>query len=240
MPRRAQSGAHRSSRNVAQESPRLSRRVPEEFLMPSKFMALNGEAKLALAGAAESAVAEMSEAGFVLLDSAYRLVYATPEAVQILTYQAPGGSDVPPEVLLPERLRAMLPPQRNKHKTRFPKSASQIEFVSGKRHYLCRAFDFPVRSNGPPQENTALVLERVLDCCPNVAEIAKEFHLARREREAVELLMLGLSNKELACRMNLSVNTVKTLLRLTMAKMETSDRSGILGKIHARAAMRSP
>jgi DNA-binding CsgD family transcriptional regulator len=206
--------------------------------MPSKFMALNGEAKLALAGAAESAVAQLSEAGFVLLDSAYRLVYATPEAVQILTYQAPGGSDAPPEVLLPDRLRAMLPLQRNKN--RFPKSASQIEFVSGKRHYLCRAFNFPVRSGGPPHANTALVLERVLDCSPNVAEIAKEFHLARREREAVELLMLGLSNKDLARRMNLSVNTVKTLLRLTMAKMETSDRSEILGKIHARAAMRSP
>lgn len=238
MPRRAQNDAHRSSRNVAQKSPRISRRVPEEFLMPSKSMALNGEAKPALAGAPESAVAQLSEAGFLLLDSAYRLVYATPEAVQILTYRDHRRSDTPPEVLLPDRLRAMLPPQRNKN--RFTKSASQIEFISGKRHYLCRAFNFPVRSSGPPQANTALVLERVLACCPNVAEIAKEFHLARRERETVELLMLGLSNKELARRMNLSVNTVKTLLRLTMTKMEASDRSEILGKIHARAAMRSP
>ena len=51
--------------------------------------------------------------------------------------------------------------------------------------------------------------------------------------------MLGLSNKELARRMNLCVNTVKALVRLTMAKMETDDRPEILGKINAHAAMRS-
>jgi DNA-binding CsgD family transcriptional regulator len=200
-------------------------------------VSLNGEPKLALAGAAESAVAQLSEAGFLLLDSAYRVVYATAEAVQILTYnKAHRRSDAPPEVLLPDRLRAMLPSQPNNN-NRFPKFASHLEFVSGRRHYVCRAFSFPARSGGPPQANTALVLERVLECSPNVAEIAKQFHLARREREAVELLMLGLSNKELARRMNLSVNTVKTLLRLTRAKMETTNRSEILGKIHARAAM---
>jgi DNA-binding CsgD family transcriptional regulator len=196
-------------------------------------VSLNGEPKLALAGTAESAVAQLSEAGFLLLDSRYRVVYATREAVQILTYKAHRGSDTPLEALLPDRVRAMLLLNRDM----FPKSASHIEFVSGRRHYVCRAFNFPARSSGPPQANTGLVLERVLECSPNVAVIARQFHLARREREAVELLMLGLSNKELARRMNLSVNTVKTLLRLTMAKMKTTNRSEILGKIHDRAAM---
>jgi DNA-binding CsgD family transcriptional regulator len=47
----------------------------------------------------------------------------------------------------------------------------------------------------------------------------------------VELLFQGLTNKEVAQRMRISPHTVKALVRLVMAKMGVSTRSGILGKI---------
>jgi len=47
------------------------------------------------------------------------------------------------------------------------------------------------------------------------------------------LLMDGLTSKEIAVRMNVTPNTVKTFVRLIMSKMAVSTRSGIVGKIFA-------
>jgi len=47
----------------------------------------------------------------------------------------------------------------------------------------------------------------------------------------VELLLQGLSNKEIANRMNISPNTVNTFFRLIMIKMGVSSRSGILARM---------
>jgi len=62
-------------------------------------------------------------------------------------------------------------------------------------------------------------------------QVSQEFHLTRREREALEHLLEGLSSKEIANRMNVSPNTVKVFLRLIMVKMGVSSRSGIVVKI---------
>jgi len=66
-----------------------------------------------------------------------------------------------------------------------------------------------------------------------LAEISEQFNLTQRERETVELLLKGLTSKEIANRMNISVNTVKAFLRLVMVKMKVSNRSGIAGKVAA-------
>ncbi|PYM61035.1 MAG: DNA-binding response regulator, partial [Candidatus Rokuibacteriota bacterium] len=59
----------------------------------------------------------------------------------------------------------------------------------------------------------------------------EQFNLTRREREALESLLQGLSNKEIASRMNVSPNTVKAFLRLIMLKMEVTSRAAIVAKI---------
>jgi len=61
--------------------------------------------------------------------------------------------------------------------------------------------------------------------------IAQQFNFSRREQQAVELLLQGLSNKEIANRMNISPNTVNTFFRLIMIKMGVSSRSGILARM---------
>jgi hypothetical protein len=56
----------------------------------------------------------------------------------------------------------------------------------------------------------------------------------------VEFLLQGLTSKEIANRMNISVNTVKAFLRLIMVKMNVSTRSGIAGKVARSGAGCSP
>jgi DNA-binding CsgD family transcriptional regulator len=81
------------------------------------------------------------------------------------------------------------------------------------------------------QPALALLLERNRPRAVDLHEFAERFRLTRREREAVELLMRGFTSKEIAARMNISVNTVKAFLRLVMLKTSVSTRSGIIGKV---------
>ena len=82
---------------------------------------------------------------------------------------------------------------------------------------------------------TALVLERIVQGRLDTSEIARRFGLTPREQEMTELLMLGLSSKEIATRMSISPNTVKAFLRLVMSKMGATSCSGVVGKILAHA-----
>jgi DNA-binding CsgD family transcriptional regulator len=77
----------------------------------------------------------------------------------------------------------------------------------------------------------ALLLERCSSSTMALAQIGQDFELTRREKETVELLIQGLTSKEIATRMQISPNTVKAFLRIVMVKMGVSTRSGILGKV---------
>ena len=70
--------------------------------------------------------------------------------------------------------------------------------------------------------------------------IPRQFSLTPREQETTELLMLGLSSKEIASRMSISPNSVKAFLRLVMFKMGVTSRSGVVGKILAHTVGRTP
>ena len=60
------------------------------------------------------------------------------------------------------------------------------------------------------------------------ARITNRFHgqaLTAREKEVLEQLMLGLSNKAIACKLTVGVGTVKTHLKAIMAKLEAGSRT---------------
>jgi DNA-binding CsgD family transcriptional regulator len=57
------------------------------------------------------------------------------------------------------------------------------------------------------------------------------FGFTPRENQTVELLLQGLTSKEIATRLEISPNTVKAFVRLVMVKMGVTTRSGIVGKI---------
>lgn len=76
-----------------------------------------------------------------------------------------------------------------------------------------------------------MMLERRCNYSLKLAEMSERFGLTAREQETVENLLEGMTSKEIAQRMNISPNTVKAFLRLTMVKMNVSTRSGIIGRI---------
>jgi DNA-binding CsgD family transcriptional regulator len=58
-----------------------------------------------------------------------------------------------------------------------------------------------------------------------------KYNLTERERQALEGISMGLSNKQLSERMNISPNTVRAFLRLVMVKMSVTSRSAIVAKL---------
>lgn len=109
------------------------------------------------------------------------------------------------------------------------------EFQSGNRTYRCRAVNVccDAKSEDDPGRATTLIL---LERQASPSRLLKrqagvKFGLTPRERQMVELLIEGMTTKEMAQALCLSPNTIKSFLRLVMAKMGVSTRSGIVGKL---------
>jgi DNA-binding CsgD family transcriptional regulator len=164
--------------------------------------------------------------GFLLLDSGWNLIAANDPALQILCF--PSGADriKQPKVFLADRVRTTLLDHGNQDGPAFVK-----EFKSGKRRYICKNFRVDCNGHYPVQPAFAVLLERTAAESNGLSEISEQFDLTQRERETVELLLQGLTSKEIATRMKISPNTVKAFLRLVMVKMKVSTRSGIAGKV---------
>lgn len=76
----------------------------------------------------------------------------------------------------------------------------------------------------------AVLLERNREH-PDLLQAARRFHLTERETAALELLMLGSTTKQIACRMDISPNTAKAFLRSVMFKSGAFNRAGILAQV---------
>jgi DNA-binding NarL/FixJ family response regulator len=62
-------------------------------------------------------------------------------------------------------------------------------------------------------------------------ELGAMYNLTEREQQALHGILMGLSSKEVAERMNISPNTVKAFMRLIMIKMGVSTRAGIVARV---------
>ena len=167
--------------------------------------------------------------GFLVTTAAFRILSANQEAVTILTY--PGRRTLQN---LTERfdkgLRCNLLRGLSSH-SGGNQSPTTIQFKSGRRTYFCRAFVLEGRRSAPKVASMLVVLERGAYGVCTLSEISHEFHLTQREQEMVTLLIRGLGNKEIAERLGISVNTVKTFLRLVMIKMGVRSRSRIVSTV---------
>jgi DNA-binding CsgD family transcriptional regulator len=177
--------------------------------------------------------------GVLLLDAQLRLVYHTAEAATILGYQRK-QRDLPLDAVLPAaRLQLKNPAQMDS-----AASAASLEFTSGRRRYRCRAFLLDSggnssKSNGCAdrlQPKIVAVLERVSTQPPDLTRWSEAFQLTSRECETVKFLLRGLTSKEIADQMSISPNTVKSFLKLVMAKVGASNRTGIIAKILEKAS----
>ncbi len=164
--------------------------------------------------------------GFLLLDSALHPISFNAEAIQILSYPDKLTKGRSLDLLLAERIRLHLMRQASSGE-----SPLVAEFRSGRRRYFCRTFPVHSLAKSPSRSSIAVLLERSSSGVIPLSHVAQQFRLTRREREALEYLLRGLSAKEIANRMTVSANTVKAFLRLIMVKMAVSSRSGIVAKI---------
>jgi DNA-binding CsgD family transcriptional regulator len=165
-----------------------------------------------------------SEPGLLLLDKSLGAVASNHEAIKILTYPNLPERIKRIDVFLGDRIRAGLVSRQSPKELDFVK-----EFPSGKRKYSCRSFKIDANGKGVPLL-VALLLERRSSGTVALAQIGEDFELTQREKETVELLIQGLTSKEIAMRMAISPNTVKAFLRIVMVKMGVATRAGILGK----------
>lgn len=164
--------------------------------------------------------------GFLLLDTSLNAIAFNAEAIHILTYPSKPERVKQIPLFLADKVRASLVTRQNVEGLEFAKL-----YKSGNRRYVCRAFRLDCDDHGKSRTLTALLLERSLSGAAALTENSKEYDLTQREREAVALLLQGLTSKEIATRMSISPNTVKAFLRLVMVKMDVSTRSGIVGRI---------
>jgi DNA-binding CsgD family transcriptional regulator len=163
--------------------------------------------------------------GFLLLDSSYNPIYFNDDAVQILAY--PNDSR---EIKFLDRFLAKKSRSELFNGQPTPQSPPCAEFLSGRRRYCCRAFTVASQLT-TPSDATAVLFERRPGGPIDFAQIAAKFHLTGREQETVGFLLEGLTSKEIAERMRISPNTVKTFIRLVMIKVGVYTRSGVIGKM---------
>jgi DNA-binding CsgD family transcriptional regulator len=178
--------------------------------------------------------------GLIVVDTSLNLVASNTEAIQILTFPEPLEKIRHLDSWLSNKIRAHLVERQVQRPTAFVG-----EFRSAKRTYLCRTFPLDANGNnngenhdhsdgngsGVPTALLVLMMERRSNGAVKLAEVAERFALTAREQETVQLLLQGLTSKEIAQRMQISPNTVKAFIRLVMVKMNVSTRSGIIGKI---------
>lgn len=165
--------------------------------------------------------------GLILLDASSKPVYCNSEARLILAY--PNQPAKTPGAEFSQSIDSMIG-----RKPRANDLPATTHFVSGRRRYLCRTFVLETESNGRSRPTIAVTVER-----DSLLDVVAGFQLTPREVEVVQQLANGLTSKEIAQRMNISLNTVKTFFRLVMIKMGVTTRAGVIGKLVPGAHLRN-
>lgn len=175
--------------------------------------------------AAAATPAHVSSDGFLILDAKMYPIFVNSPGAAILAY--PDGTDSHRNFApyIAEKIRSILILGKPSNE-----SAFVSKFKSGRRYYSCRSFPVSGMGSRPSEAAYALILERAVARTSYLIHLEEKFHLTTREREVAQLLLQGLTSKEIGLRMQISPNTVKAFLRLIMVKMGVSTRSGIVGK----------
>jgi DNA-binding CsgD family transcriptional regulator len=173
------------------------------------------------------ASAEEPESGLVLVNTALQPIASDRGAVNILqridhsSGNVNGHAPVIPEVIL-DRIRS---------RRSIDPSDNGVSFSLGGRRYRCRFYS--IQSDHPTFGPGVVALHFDIDSRKSepIADIVAEYHLTEREEQALRGIALGLSTKEIADRMRISPNTVKSFVRLVMIKLGVTSRAAIMVKL---------
>lgn len=176
--------------------------------------------------ASGSSTAAANSAGFLLLDTSLRPLYANQEALSALAYPTSLSMSNGPDSLLESRVKALFEGSNGSRQLK-----GKGSLTSGKRSYQLRVFSVrsPLANGFKPA--IAILLERNKKSGIDLSSLPKRFRLTQREVETVGHLVHGFNTQQIAERMGISPNTVKAFLRSIMMKMAADSRAGIIARI---------
>jgi DNA-binding CsgD family transcriptional regulator len=131
------------------------------------------------------------------------------------------------ELRIPEEVREALAVRKA---AGMPTTGS-INFLIGAQSYNCRVFMIQPNESAKTPQMLALYLQKDSSVTDAIDVVAAQYQLTEREQEALKGIAIGLTSKEMADRMNISPNTVKSFLRIIMLKMGAATRTGIVSKL---------
>lgn len=173
-----------------------------------------------------------AEVGLVLTDLSLRVIACDRGAATILNGTNRPNDQSGNVPCLPKELVDIL---RSRGSVDAMPSRARLRI--GSSEYNCRTYLVEGRDGRLRESVVALHLEKDLSASEAASEMGARYHLTERELEALEGILMGLGNKEVATRMNISPNTVKAFIHLIMIKMGVVTRAGIVAKVlHNRAA----
>ncbi len=165
------------------------------------------------------------EEGIVVVDMSYSPLAMDHGAAAILTdlnrhREEDGAAVIPRDLILALQKRDL-------------RNAGQVRIqVQGQRQqYRCRACFMEPRSRALGGPVLTLHFRRISSAADAIRSFSELYGLTPREEEVLAGISTGLTSKELAERMNISPNTVKTYLNLIMRKLDVTTRAGIVGKL---------
>jgi DNA-binding CsgD family transcriptional regulator len=169
------------------------------------------------------------EVGLVLVDSSLKSIGFDRGGALMLGYAPQMGlkgdlaSYIPSEILSTIRARKPL-----------DLALTRISFRVGDTEYLCRIHVVEVANRLSREPLLVLYLQKATIVNGTVYDITRRYHLTVREAEVLRGMCAGLAPKELAKRLNISPNTVKSFIRLIMTKMRVTTRAEMFAIILER------
>jgi DNA-binding CsgD family transcriptional regulator len=167
------------------------------------------------------------ESGLLLCDLALHPIGSDAGALSILRQHNGFTTETEPLPPLPSEIRDAI--RRGRTADR---GSGALLVRIGAHHYRCR---FYIVESGHPALSPAVVAVHLNSVTINnddpVKQIVSIYRLTKREQEALRGIALGLTTKELADRMQVSPNTVKSFVRLITVKMGVSSRAEIMVRL---------
>lgn len=161
----------------------------------------------------------------VLMSEMFVPITWNSEAIRVLDYARRKGAYDSFATSFTEEMMYRLRPHMQ---TSSAPPITQIE--SGRRKYLCRTMPFDAKGHdGDHFQLVILTRPYFSELALQQSEVA--CHLTGREMQIARLLVPGLTNKQVASRLNISENTVKVFLHSIMMKLGVTTRSAVVGQM---------
>lgn len=158
--------------------------------------------------------------GLVLFDSQWQVISANAEALTAIQSLRPADSGADGNGLREFAMQVALRMQGGAPPKTFTYAGN-----------TCVVLRFSCAYGNPGEAVNAALIGRARDNSSFVHSLSRKFRLTPRETEALSLCLNGHGAKEIAQRMQISISTAKSFLRLISIKMGVSSRAEILSKV---------